>query len=210
MHISKLILPALLGVIFLSSTLALHTIRTESSDISPSELKNKRDLLGNLLPMGQNPQNGSPEPVSSSNTPGSSPSTNNPTTTSGSNPIPSLFSDVLGSPSSSASSSAPTTQPKKKPGTTSADGTDPSQGTAGGDPNSPAPTGKSNGESSSSGLAPIIFSCYKIRQSRRRRHESWTENILKNHTGGVGYTEGGGYGMYVGNGGYGKDRPDIW
>ncbi|KAF9157079.1 hypothetical protein BG015_004155 [Linnemannia schmuckeri] len=58
-------------------------------------------------------------------------------------------------------------------------------------------------------LAAVLFSCYRVRQSRRRRHQSWDENILKNHAGSVGYSEsGGGYGMYVS--GSGNERPDLW
>ncbi|KAG0360859.1 hypothetical protein BC939DRAFT_436878 [Gamsiella multidivaricata] len=55
-------------------------------------------------------------------------------------------------------------------------------------------------------LTAVLFSCYKIRQSRRRRRESWSEDFLKNHAGSVGYTAGGGYGMVIGH----KEKPDLW
>jgi hypothetical protein len=58
-------------------------------------------------------------------------------------------------------------------------------------------------------LAGVLLSCHRIRQSRRRRRQSWDEDILKNHAGSVGYSETGGYGMYVGSGS-GMDRPDLW
>ncbi|KAG0026452.1 hypothetical protein BGZ81_006344 [Podila clonocystis] len=35
-------------------------------------------------------------------------------------------------------------------------------------------------------LVAILFSCYKIRQSRQRRHRNLDEDILKNHAGSVG------------------------
>ncbi|KAG0328654.1 hypothetical protein BGZ99_004924 [Dissophora globulifera] len=60
-------------------------------------------------------------------------------------------------------------------------------------------------------LAAVLFSCYKIRQAKQRRRQSWNEDILKNHSGSVGYSsEGGGYGMYVGGTSGSKERPDLW
>ncbi|KAF9945406.1 hypothetical protein BGZ65_010782 [Modicella reniformis] len=53
-------------------------------------------------------------------------------------------------------------------------------------------------------LAASLFGWYKVREAKRRRRQSWGEDILKNRSGSVGYTEGGGYGMYVG------ERKDPW
>ncbi|KAG0340264.1 hypothetical protein BG004_006482 [Podila humilis] len=55
-------------------------------------------------------------------------------------------------------------------------------------------------------LVAILFSCHRIRQSRQRRHRNLDDEILKHHhAGSVGYSEGSGYGMYVG-----KESPDLW
>ncbi|KAF8981271.1 hypothetical protein BGZ46_003044, partial [Entomortierella lignicola] len=125
-------------------------------------------------------------------------------------------------------SSQPGLTPKKKPnaGGTSSDNSADDGNTS--DQNSGNSTNTSNRSESdsNSGLAPglvallviilvaisgaVIFSCYKIRQVQRRRRESWNEDILKNHAGSVGYSEGAGYGMYVGGGGGGFSRPDLY
>ncbi|KAF9353321.1 hypothetical protein BGX26_008895 [Mortierella sp. AD094] len=144
----------------------------------------------------------------------------------------------VGNPTGSASATTtaapmnPGMNPKKKPATgtsgSSANGVNNSDDNAGLNNNAVSvdPANKSQDETSSSGLAPgliavmiilvlailaaVMFSCYKIRQTRRRRRESWGEDILKNHAGSVGYSEGTGYGMYVGGEGYGKAKPDLW
>ncbi|KAF9278856.1 hypothetical protein BGZ68_008312 [Mortierella alpina] len=133
----------------------------------------------------------------------------------GSGPLPSLVGEVL-NPLGGGSPSTPPAPTKKKTATDAADGageaSNPSEGASG-------DTKGHNDEALSPGLivllvivlvavlAAVLFSCYKVRQSRRRRHQSWDEDILKNHAGSVGYSEGGGYGMYVGGG---KEKPDLW
>ncbi|KAG0255112.1 hypothetical protein DFQ27_006428 [Actinomortierella ambigua] len=82
----------------------------------------------------------------------------------------------------------------------------------------------SNGSSSSSGelspgvialivlftlaiLGAFSYSCYRICDARRRRRTRRfdDEDILRNHAGAVGYSAGGGYGVYME-----KGRNDVW
>ncbi|KAF9906414.1 hypothetical protein EC991_000661 [Linnemannia zychae] len=206
----------------------------------------KRDLLGNLLPLGGSPSSppsaatpaGPPAPT----TPGGAADGSKPnSTTTGA--LPGLISHVLnpppilGSIGSAPLSTTGAVNPKMHPSAPApAPGAakDPANGDdEDGDesPASPSQTlhSKDGNNSGADGsalspgliallvvvllavLAGVLFSCYRVRQSRRRRHQSWNEDILKNHAGSVGYSEtGGGYGMYVGSGGSSKERPDLW
>ncbi|KAF9172604.1 hypothetical protein BGX20_005271 [Mortierella sp. AD010] len=151
--------------------------------------------------------------------------------------LPSLISDVLnpspvGNPTGTATTAAASMNPKRKPksgaSSSSADGVNNSNDNTDSNINGTSiyPTNKSQDETQSFELAPgliavmvilvlaivaaIAICCYKIRQSQRRRRESWSEDILKNHAGSVGYSKGAGYGMYVGDGGFDKEKPDLW
>ncbi|KAG0003479.1 hypothetical protein BGZ80_004296 [Entomortierella chlamydospora] len=168
---------------------------------------------------------------------GSPSTTSDPTNTSTTaQPLPSLISNILNpspvaNPTGTATTTAASMNPKRKPksGTSSsADGVNNSNDNTDSNINGTSiyPANKSQDETQSSELAPgliavmiilvlailaaVAFSCYKIRQSQRRRRESWSEDILKNHAGSVGYSKGAGYGMYVGDGGFGKEKPDLW
>ncbi|KAG0277175.1 hypothetical protein BGZ95_006367 [Linnemannia exigua] len=186
---------------------------------------------------------GPPSPTTPGNSNGGTVDPNQPPNSTATGPLPGLISQVLnpppilgnmgGTPSSTATSP---TNPKKHPSVPNNDsGVD-----GNGNPISPSQTSHSKGDNDSgtdgSALSPglitllviivlailaaVLFSCYRVRQSRRRRHQSWDEDILKNHAGSVGYSEsGGGYGMYVGGSGSnvsagagsgGKERPDLW
>lgn len=150
----------------------------------------------------------------------------NPTAT---GPLPGLVSQVLNPPpilGNISGAPSPTTSPKKRP-SSSAGGSGTDDNNDDGNPATSNKSGKNSDDDTNTGgggalspgliallviillavLAGVIFSCYRVRQSRRRRHRSWDEDILKNHAGSVGYSEsGGGYGMYVG----GKGKPDLW
>ncbi|KAF9135961.1 hypothetical protein BGW39_009935 [Mortierella sp. 14UC] len=154
-------------------------------------------------------------------------------------PLPGLISQVLNPPpilggiGGAPSSTTTATGPKKNPSAPAPGAAnDPTNdGDEDGNPATPSHTSHSKNDNSSGAdsdalspgliallvvsllaiLGGVLFSCYRIRQSRRRRRQSWDEDILKNHAGSVGYSEtGGGYGMYVGSGSSGKERPDLW
>ncbi|KAG0379417.1 hypothetical protein BGX24_000506 [Mortierella sp. AD032] len=206
-------------------------------------INNKRDLLGGLLPLGPGASPpapttpaGPPSPTTPSN--GGTVDPNQPNSTA-TGPLPGLISQVLNPPPvlgniGGAPSSTASTIPKKHPSSAPGANNDPG---VDGDAATPPQTShsKDNGSGTDGGalspgliallviivlsiLAGVLFSCYRVRQSRRRRHQSWDEDILKNHAGSVGYSEsGGGYGMYVGGSGSGsgvgaggKERPDLW
>ncbi|KAF9972571.1 hypothetical protein BGZ73_004299 [Actinomortierella ambigua] len=79
--------------------------------------------------------------------------------------------------------------------------------------------GSSNGGDLSPGVIALIvlftlailgalgYSCYRICDARRRRRTRRfdDEDILRNHAGSVGYSAGGGYGVYME-----KERNDLW
>ncbi|KAF9425227.1 hypothetical protein BGZ94_007726 [Podila epigama] len=178
----------------------------------------KRDLLGNLIPFGSSvitPAAAVPPPAAQ---PPAAPTINlnEPV------PLPSLINSVLAPlPTVVGGATSTTTVPVLGPGH-SASGV--ARGTTAAGP--PPPTDTSLEENSMrpsqnsispgliafivvvllSLLIAVMFSCYKIRQARHRRHRNLDEDILKNHAGSVGYSEGsGGYGMYIG-----KESPDLW
>ncbi|KAF9212033.1 hypothetical protein CPC16_008759 [Podila verticillata] len=170
----------------------------------------KRDLLGNLLPINNNSNN--PTPAQPPAAPASPTDSAKPGAAGG--PIPSLLSGVLSQPPViGGTPMAPTASIPKKPQSSSDDTT------GAGAPGPTAPAAESN-PSEQTSLSPgliavvsvvfvallvaILFSCHKIRQSRQRRHRNLDEDILKHHAGSVGYSEGGGYGMYVGK------ESDLW
>ncbi|KAF9189813.1 hypothetical protein BGZ50_000561 [Haplosporangium sp. Z 11] len=163
-------------------------------------------------------------PPSTSAVPGTNPSVAKASST---GPLPSLIGDVLnppilgnggraGNPTASTSTESPTS--KKNP--EEDDKTDDAPG-AGHNPNTQIDEKVAADNSLSPGLialivifvlavlSAVLFSCYRIRQSRRRRRQSWDEDILKNHAGSVGYSAHAGYGMYVG-GSNSKEKPDLW
>ncbi|CAO3567833.1 unnamed protein product [Mortierella alpina] len=214
MRVSRSALYACLGTLILVSiSTPVQAIRQQQpADITP--VNHKRDLIGHLI--GSQP---APAPAPGGNTPPPPTSSAAPVSPSviktGLEPLPSLVGEVL-NPLGGGSSS--TTPPPAKKKTT----TDPADGTGGASTPSEGASSDTKGntdEALSPGLivllvivlmavvAAVLFSCYKVRQSKRRRHQSWDEDILKNHAGSVGYSEGGGYGMYVGGS---KEKPDLW
>lgn len=169
----------------------------------------KRDLLG-LIPLSNN--NSNPQPAQPPAAPASPTDSVKPGVAGG--PIPSLLNDVLNQPPVGGTPVGPTVSVAvpKKPHPSGDDTT----GAGAPSPTAPAPESNSPEQTSLSPsliavvsvvfvtlLAAILFSCYKIRQSRQRRHRNLDEDILKHHTGSVGYSEGG-YGMYVGK------ESDLW
>ncbi|KAF9574175.1 hypothetical protein EC968_007270 [Mortierella alpina] len=214
MRIARSALYAFLGTLILISISSIHVQakrQKQSSDIITAN--HKRDLIGHLIgnqPAPAPAPGGNIAPPSTSSAAPVSPDT----AKTGSGPLPSLVGEVLNPLGGASSSTTPPT--KKKPTTDAADGTGgaaaPSEGVS-------SDTKGTDNEALSPGLivlliivlmavvAAVSFSCYKVRQSRRRRHQSWDEDILRNHAGSVGYSEGGGYGMYVGGG---KEKPDLW
>ncbi|KAF9960874.1 hypothetical protein BGZ72_005544 [Mortierella alpina] len=191
------------------SVQAIH--QQQSSDITLAN--HKRDLIGHLIgnqPAPAPAPGGIVAPPSTSSAAPGSPDA----AKTGTGPLPSLVGEVLHPIGGGSSSTTPPGPTKKKPATDTADGgaANPNEGASG-------DTKGNSDEALSPGLivllvivlvavlAAVLFSCYKVRQSRRRRHQSWDEDILKNHAGSVGYSEGGGYGMYVGGG---KEKPDLW
>lgn len=227
--------PLLITLVLIIITLSTSLHTTTASTVNSRN--NKRDLLGNLLPLGSSSPPaatpaGSPSPTvpTAPGTVGTGGTQSNSTAT---GPLPGLISQVLNPPPvlGSIGGAPSSTTPTKKFPSGGASAND--DGTPDDDGNPATPNQSSNAKSengnnpNSNGgplspglivllvfillavLAGVLFSCYRIRQSRRRRHQSWDEDILKNHAGSVGYSEsGGGYGMYVGNGG--KERPDLW
>ncbi|KAG9069916.1 hypothetical protein KI688_009241 [Linnemannia hyalina] len=228
---TPLLITLLLFIITLSTS--LHTITASTVN----SRNNKRDLLGNIFPHGSSSAPpaatpaGSPSPTvpTAPGTGGTGGTQSNSTAT---GPLPGLISQVLDPPVLGNIGGVPSsTTPTKKLPSGGSGANDDSTPDDDGNPATPnqssnAKSGKGNNPNSNGGplspglivllvvillaiLAGVLFSCYRIRQSRRRRHQSWDEDILKNHAGSVGYSEsGGGYGMYVGNGG--KERPDLW
>ncbi|KAG9322100.1 hypothetical protein KVV02_005584 [Mortierella alpina] len=214
MRVSRSALYAFLGTLMLVSISFIPVQAIQQQQSSDITLANhKRDLIGHLI--GNQP---APAPAPGGNiappsTPSAAPVGPDAAKT-GSGPLPSLVGEVL-NPLGGGSSS--TTAPTKKKATT--DATDETGGAS--TPSEGASSDKKGkaDEALSPGLivllvivlmavvAAVLLSCYKVRQSRRRRHQSWDEDILKNHAGSVGYSEGGGYGMYVGGG---KEKPDLW
>ncbi|KAK3836095.1 MAG: hypothetical protein JOS17DRAFT_772476 [Linnemannia elongata] len=232
MRLSRLSSPSpLLITLLLIITLSTSLHTTTASTVSSGN--NKRDLLGNLLPLGSSPPPaaapaGPPSPTTAPGSVGTDGTQSNSTATGA---LPGLISQVLNPPpilgsNGGASSTAPTRRRPSAPGSTNVN----DDGTPDDDGNPATPNQSSNVKGGNKNdtdgplspglivllvfillaiLAAVLFSCYRVRQSRRRRHQSWDEDILKNHAGSVGYSEsGGGYGMYVGNGG--KERPDLW
>ncbi|KAF9307447.1 hypothetical protein BGZ74_000006 [Mortierella antarctica] len=66
-------------------------------------------------------------------------------------------------------------------------------------------------------IAAVVFSCYRVHQAKRRRHQSFDEDILKNHVpsannNNAAFAESGGYGLYHGNaaGVIGNKENDPW
>ncbi|KAG0089535.1 hypothetical protein BGZ93_009802 [Podila epicladia] len=65
-------------------------------------------------------------------------------------------------------------------------------------------------------IAAVAFSCYRVHQAKRRRHQSFDEDILKNHVPSANinaaFVESGGYGLYHGNaaGVIGNKENDPW
>ncbi|KAF9089513.1 hypothetical protein BGX23_006612 [Mortierella sp. AD031] len=208
----------------------LASIHTTATVIST----NKRDLIGNLIPLGSPPPPAAATPAGPPAPTVPIPDGTKPNSTA-TGPLPGLISQVLNPPpilGSIGTTPSPTSTngsggPKKHP-SAPAGGTDGDK-----DPNS-SPNSKDNnadGSSTYSGgaLSPgmitllviillamvgaVMFSCYRVRQSRRRRHQSWTEEILKDH---VGYNQAeGGYGIRVAGHGSsssngGKGMPDHW
>ncbi|KAF9380285.1 hypothetical protein CPB97_008479 [Podila verticillata] len=167
----------------------------------------KRDLLGNLLPISNNSNNPPPaQPPAAAASP-----TDSAKPGAAGGPIPSLLNDVLNQPGGTPMT--PTASAPKKPHSSSDDTT----GAGAPGPTAPAPESNPPEQTSISPtliavvsvvlvalLVAILFSCHRIRQSRQRRHRNLDEDILKHHNGSVGYSEGGGYGMYVGK------ESDLW
>ncbi|KAG0082451.1 hypothetical protein BGZ93_010264 [Podila epicladia] len=206
MHLSRILFTTLV---------VLAALSLAHSQIEPRGARfaiRKRDLLGNLI--GAN--NSNPQPAQPPTAP-ASPTGDNAAKPGVAGPIPSLLSDVLSPPGVGGTPAGPTGSAvlPKKPhpagdDTTGAGApgpTGPAQET-----NAPEQTFLSPGLIAviivvfMSLLVAILFSCFKIRQARQRRHRNLDEDILKNHAGSVGYSEGGGYGMYVGH----KESPDLW
>ncbi|KAF9110013.1 hypothetical protein BGX27_006874 [Mortierella sp. AM989] len=240
MYISRFTLATLLGALLFSCTFALHDNTDDLLTNNNAHENEKRDLIGSLLPpLEDRPIRSPPAPAPDPpiRNPKSQSTTSDATKTGITGPLPSLINGVFNpsaaaNPTSSAATvttTAPVTNPKKKSSTdTSDDSSDQSteQGNSPDGTTSKMLPNKAQYEHISSGLEPglialmiiivlsiltaVAFSCYKIRQARHRRRGSWDEDILKNHAASVGYTEEGGYGMFVGDGGYGKERPDLW
>ncbi|KAG0253283.1 hypothetical protein BG011_006444 [Mortierella polycephala] len=234
MHIARLALLALLGTLLILNVFSLpahandHQLHNKGLALPH---KNKRDLIGNLVgnapdsqPPAAPPSDQTSPPPSPPAAPGSDPSA---AKTNSTRPLPNLVGEVLnppvlvnsgkaGSPTAGTSIESPTS--KKNP---EEDGEKDDAPGAEYNPNTPADEKAAADNSLSPGLialvvvfvlavlSAILFSCYRIRQSRRRRRQSWDEDILKNHAGSVGYSERAGYGIYVG-GGNGKEKPDLW
>ncbi|KAG0028392.1 hypothetical protein BGZ82_008451 [Podila clonocystis] len=64
-------------------------------------------------------------------------------------------------------------------------------------------------------IAAVLFSCYRVQQAKRRRHQSsFDADILKNHVpaNNASFAESGGYGLYHGNaaGVIGNKENDPW
>ncbi|KAF9324858.1 hypothetical protein BG006_000164 [Podila minutissima] len=199
MHLSRILFSTL--VVLAALSLAHSQIEARGARFAIR----KRDLLGNLI--GANSSN--PQPAQPPAAPAS------PTTNTAKAGVPSLLNGVLpvvgGTPVGPTGSVVPPKKPHAAGDDTTGAGapspTGPAQET-----NAPEQTPLSPGLIAVvtvvfvSLLVAIFFSCYKIRQSRQRRHRNLDEDILKNHAGSVGYSGGGGYGMYVGH----KESPDLW
>ncbi|KAF9318328.1 hypothetical protein BG003_011427 [Podila horticola] len=202
MHLSRILFSTL--VVLAALSLAHAQIEARAARFAIR----KRDLLTNLI--GNNPAPGQPPAAPAS------PTTDN-AKPGAVDPFPSLLNGVLSPPpvvgGTPVAPTVPVVLPKKPhPGDDTTGAGAPSPTAPAQETNTPEQTPLSPGLVAVvivvfvSLLVAILFSCYKIRQSRQRRHRNLDEDILKNHTGSVGYSEGGGYGMYVGH----KESPDLW
>ncbi|KAG0358049.1 hypothetical protein BG005_002799 [Podila minutissima] len=199
MHLSRILFSTL--VVLAALSLAHSQIEARGARFAIR----KRDLLGNLI--GAN--NSNPQPAQPPAAPAS------PTTDAAKPSVPSLLNGVLPVVGGTPVGPTGSVMPPKKPHSAGDDTT------GAGAPNPTGPAQETNAPEQTplspglitvvivvfvSLLVAILFSCYKIRQARQRRHRNLDEDILKNHAGSVGYSEGGGYGMYVGH----KESPDLW
>jgi len=212
--------------------------------------RERRDLLGSLLPLNNPAPAPAPAPVPASppavspiaGTPAGSPTTTTPPPDPVIAPLPSLIGGVLthppligggGSSSSTAGATVPSaTVPGKKqptngassPTVSDSDSDDGGSGNTGNNSkNTGSKIGGDDGAVSENPLSPgvialivvvlvailvvIVFSTFRIRQARqkRRQRQSWDQDILRNNAGSVGYSEGAGYGMYVG-----QEKSDVF
>ncbi|KAG0231325.1 hypothetical protein BGW42_000311 [Actinomortierella wolfii] len=163
--------------------------------------------------------------------PPSSPADPNNVKTANSGVLPGLLNSVLSPPQASGTANSTTTSVPTavhKPAATDANGDGiPDRQQQGNTHSSSSPNPKQSDNDHSSntnnsvpagvialivlfGLAVVgalLYSCYRIRQARHRRRTRRfdDEDILRGHGSAVGYSDGGGYGVYIE-----KERNNIW
>ncbi|KAI8600777.1 hypothetical protein EDD21DRAFT_404961 [Dissophora ornata] len=172
---------------FKATTLTASITTPYNNDASFSTSFQERDLLGSLLPLSSAPD---PPKASSLSSPPPTPAAPEPV----SSPLPPTFAPVTESPKAPTSSSGGGSGTGIPGLIDQILGPDGSSDDGSGDDSSGGSSGLSGGLIAMIvivllGIATaVLVSCYKIRQTnqRRKRRESWDEDILKNHISSVG------------------------